>query len=79
MEGDVEERLGFRPCQQYVDDLRAMIRWYRHWYYDLSTGRLSDAAFDILFSELEEIEQRWPEYAHPDSPTQHVHQPYQKP
>ena len=41
-------------------------------YYVLDQPTLSDAAFDALMRELEEIEERHPELATPDSPTQQV-------
>ncbi len=41
-------------------------------YYVLNEPTISDAEYDHLFSELREIEQRHPEVAAPDSPTQRV-------
>ena len=41
-------------------------------YYVLAQPTISDAAFDALLAELEELEDRHPELRTPDSPTQRV-------
>lgn len=52
--------------------LRAEIEAHNHRYYVLDAPTVSDAEFDALFRELQDIETRFPELATPDSPTQRV-------
>ncbi len=48
------------------------IRHHDHCYYILDSPEISDAGYDALFRELEEIERLHPELATPDSPTRRV-------
>ncbi len=48
------------------------IRRHDHLYYSRSTPEISDAEYDRLFRELEQLEARYPEWADPSSPTQRV-------
>ncbi|QOR69614.1 NAD-dependent DNA ligase LigA [Ruania alkalisoli] len=54
------------------DELAAQVRYAREAYYDSDAQLMSDAAFDELFRELEELEQQHPQLRTPDSPTQVV-------
>jgi len=52
--------------------LRRLIRHHDHRYYVLDSPEISDAEYDALFRELQDLEARHPELADPDSPTQRV-------
>jgi NAD-dependent DNA ligase len=49
-----------------------MIGHPRYRYYRLNDPEISDAAYDELFRELQELEERYPGLVTPDSPTQRV-------
>jgi DNA ligase (NAD+) len=53
-------------------ELRAQLREASHRYYVLDAPTLSDAEYDRLFRELEELEKQHPELVTADSPTQRV-------
>ncbi len=55
--------------------LKDEIRLHAHRYYALDAPEISDAAYDALVRELEQIEAAWPELVTPDSPTQRVGAP----
>ncbi len=55
-----------------IEELRALIRHHDYRYYVLDSPEISDAEYDALFRELEELEQAHPELITPDSPTQRV-------
>src|SRR5438105_14390745 len=55
-----------------ANELRTRLREASHRYYVLDAPTLSDAEYDRLFRELEELEKAHPELATPDSPTQRV-------
>jgi len=52
--------------------LRKAINYHNYRYYVLDDPEVSDAAYDRLLRELEEIEKRYPGTVTPDSPTQRV-------
>jgi DNA ligase (NAD+) len=55
-----------------VKELRAELDQHNYNYYVLDRPVISDAAYDGLFRELQEIEQQHPRLVTPDSPTQRV-------
>jgi DNA ligase (NAD+) len=55
-----------------AEELRTQLREASHRYYVLDTPTLSDAEYDRLFRELEELERAHPELVTKDSPTQRV-------
>ena len=55
-----------------VAHLRSELRRHEHLYYVLDTPRISDAEFDALLRELQELEARFPELVTPESPSQRV-------
>jgi DNA ligase (NAD+) len=59
------------PAQR-VEELRTQIREHAHRYYILDEPTVSDAQYDALVRELEELEGEHPELITPDSPTQRV-------
>ena len=52
--------------------LRLLIAQHNHNYYVLDAPTIADAEFDVLFRELQAIEQRYPALCVVDSPTQRV-------
>ena len=53
-------------------ELRRLIERANHAYYVLDKPEMSDAEYDRLFRELQELEAKHPELRAPDSPTQRV-------
>ncbi|MEZ4738146.1 MAG: NAD-dependent DNA ligase LigA [Flavobacteriales bacterium] len=52
--------------------LSAELEEHNHRYYALAAPTISDQEFDRLLKELEGLEQEWPRFASPNSPTQRV-------
>src|SRR5262245_15874963 len=55
-----------------AEELRAEIRRHDYLYYVLDRPALSDDAYDRLYRELRDLEEKHPEVLTPDSPTQRV-------
>jgi DNA ligase (NAD+) len=55
--------------RQDIEELKAQIRRHDELYYKLSKPRISDKEYDDLLRRLQELEERYPEYRTPDSPT----------
>ena len=55
-----------------IDLLRDELRRHNHLYYVKSNPEISDYEFDMLLKELEKLEQQYPEFADPYSPTKRV-------
>jgi len=55
-----------------VESLRREIEEHNYRYYVLDAPTISDAEWDALFRELQQLEERYPELVTPDSPTQRV-------
>lgn len=55
-----------------IEKLREEIRHHEYCYYVLDTPEISDAEYDLLMRELEELEKEYPELLTVDSPTQRV-------
>lgn len=64
-----------KEIQERVEKLREEIRRYDYYYYVLNQPLISDAEYDKLFRELQELEEKYPELVTPDSPTQRVGAP----
>ncbi len=60
-----------------IEELRELIAYHNTRYYVLDRPEISDAEWDRLFRELQDLETRYPEYLTPDSPTQRVGAPPQ--
>ncbi len=58
-----------------VEELRREIEYHNYRYYVLNDPVISDAEYDALMRELEELERRYPELVTPNSPTQRVGAP----
>ncbi len=57
---------------QRAEALRKALNEHAYRYYVLDEPVISDAEYDRLYRELEQLEQRYPELITPDSPTQRV-------
>jgi DNA ligase (NAD+) len=64
-------------AQQRALALQAQLTRASHEYYVLDRPCLSDAEYDRLFRELQELETAWPALRTPDSPTQRIGAPVQ--
>src|SRR6267378_4082435 len=60
------------PPEERIQHLRDLIRHHEERYYILSAPEISDAEFDALLHELEQLEAEYPDLVTPDSPTQRV-------
>ena len=58
--------------KERIETLRQELNRHNHNYYALNAPVISDQEFDMLMKELEQLEQEYPEYADPLSPTQRV-------
>jgi DNA ligase (NAD+) len=58
-----------------AEELRAEIERHNRLYYTESAPEITDAEYDLLFRELQELEERHPELVTPDSPTRRVGAP----
>ncbi len=59
-------------AKKRIDKLKKVINYHRYLYHVLDRQEISDAALDSLKHELYKLEQQYPEFITPDSPTQRV-------
>jgi DNA ligase (NAD+) len=59
-------------AKQRIEELTREINRHNYNYYVLDKPEISDYEFDILLKELEKLEEQYPEFLDPDSPTQRV-------
>lgn len=55
-----------------IDELRKLLKKYNYEYYVMDNSQVSDQEFDALLHELINLEEKYPEYQSPDSPTVRV-------
>ncbi|MEM4368239.1 MAG: NAD-dependent DNA ligase LigA [Candidatus Anstonellales archaeon] len=55
-----------------IKELRRQIKHHDYLYYVLNQPEISDSEYDKLYKELKELEEQYPEFITPDSPTQRV-------
>ena len=55
-----------------AESLRDELNYHSHRYYVLDEPEISDAEYDAMFRELQDIEAEWPSLRTPDSPTHRV-------
>lgn len=61
-----------RKVKERIEKLREVINYHRHLYHVLDKQEISDEALDSLKYELATLEEKYPEFITPDSPTQRV-------
>ncbi|MCL4124894.1 UNVERIFIED_CONTAM: hypothetical protein GTU68_024441 [Idotea baltica] len=59
-------------AQQHIENLRNELRQHNYNYYVLDNATISDYEFDIKLKELQELEDKHPEFFDTNSPTQRV-------
>ncbi len=59
-------------AKRRVDELREQINHHNYLYYVKDSPEISDAEYDRMMRELQELETAHPELLTPDSPTQRV-------
>jgi DNA ligase (NAD+) len=64
-----------KPTRAHVEKLRREIEQHNYRYYVLDDPTVSDAEYDRMLRQLEEIEAKWPEFRTPESPTQRIGAP----
>jgi len=58
--------------QSRIADLRSLLLYHSHKYYVEDAPEIDDYEYDMLYRELEALEQAHPELVTPDSPTQRI-------
>lgn len=66
---------GYKEVQKRIEHLRDKINYHNYRYYVLDSPEISDAEYDGLMRELQNLESEHPELVTPDSPTQRVGAP----
>ena len=61
-----------KAAKQRIEKLRKEIDKFRFEYHVLDRPEVSDEVFDSLMRELRELEERYPEFRSPDSPSQRI-------
>ena len=64
-----------KEAEKRIQELREALNYHSYRYYVLDDPEISDAEYDRLFRELQELEEAFPELVTPDSPTQRVGAP----
>jgi len=59
-------------AEKKIEELRSEVEKHNRLYYEKAEPEISDRDFDLLLKELEELEQQFPQFQSPDSPTQKV-------
>lgn len=55
-----------------IENLKNLIRYHNNLYYNLDAPQLSDYEYDALYTKLKTLEQEYPQFITPDSPTQRI-------
>ncbi|MCK4813619.1 MAG: NAD-dependent DNA ligase LigA, partial [Candidatus Marinimicrobia bacterium] len=61
-----------KQIEEKIRDLQNRLRDHNYRYYILDNPTISDAEYDKLFRELQELEKAYPQFADTDSPTKRV-------
>jgi len=61
-----------KEARERIEKLKKLINYHRYLYHVLDKQEISEAALDSLKKELFDLEQKFPEFITPDSPTQRV-------
>ena len=68
----MDDLFSFSSPETRIRQLRTELERHNRLYYLEATPEISDAAYDKLYRELEELEAKHPQFADPNSPTQRV-------
>jgi len=68
----LNEGMDKKEARERIEKLKKEINYHRYLYHVLDAPDISDAVFDSLKNELEELEYKFPDLVTPDSPTQRV-------
>jgi DNA ligase (NAD+) len=55
-----------------IEQLKTQVNYHAYRYYVLDSPEISDAEYDDLLRELQQLEEKYPQFLTPDSPTQRV-------
>ncbi|MGI6404264.1 MAG: NAD-dependent DNA ligase LigA [Oscillospiraceae bacterium] len=59
-------------ARKKIEELRKLVEYHDHRYYVLDDPQLEDYEYDQLYHQLLELEEQFPEFMDPNSPTQRV-------
>lgn len=59
-------------AEKRIQELRDLVRYHSRLYYELDNPELDDYEYDLLYHELLDLEEKYPDLKTPDSPTQKV-------
>ncbi len=59
-------------AKKRIEELRKLLNEYDYYYYVLAQPKVSDYEYDMLMKELIDLEQQYPEFFDPNSPSQRV-------
>lgn len=59
-------------ARKKIEDLRRVLHEHNHRYYVLNQPTISDYEFDMLLEELQDLEEKFPQFDDPHSPTKRV-------
>lgn len=68
----MSQSIKFEEAKDRVEELVLALNQYSHEYYVLDAPTISDREYDVLYRELVELENEYPELIKQDSPTQRV-------
>ncbi len=68
----MKEKVDKQKVLSRIKELRELIKYHDYRYYVLNQPEISDYEYDKLYKELKELEEQYPEFITPDSPTQRV-------
>lgn len=72
MTNDAKQNESREAAARQIKLLREKIDYHSKLYYDLNESEISDEAFDAMVQKLRQLEDEWPEFITPDSPTRRV-------
>ncbi len=61
-----------KDIKKRIEDLRGELAEHNYRYYVLDDPIISDYEFDLMLKDLQELEDKYPEYYDPNSPTQRI-------
>ena len=65
----LEEERNSSSAKEKIEQLRKEIDKHNHSYYIENNPTISDKEFDLLLKQLERLEEKYPQYDDPNSPT----------